>query len=51
MFCNGKDSDKLSAGIILIDIFKANITPLTQDVSFKPLIALVLRFNTIFRTR
>lgn len=33
VFCGSEEQFKLNAGILLFDIFRANITPLTQEVS------------------
>lgn len=33
VFCGRQEDLRIIAGIILVDIFKANILPLTQDVS------------------
>ena len=33
VFSGSDETDRINAGILLFDIFRANITPLTQEVS------------------
>lgn len=33
IFCDEEGDHKINAGILLLDLFRANVVPLTQDVS------------------